>query len=164
MNSPHKLPVTRKMLPFDDVVMIPHRCLATYMDMPANCSAISSGNGLLSYVVNPFTEPVWTQILNVFEKLVIIIPHISPKNNGLERTRVDLKWHILCFYWLSSQWWFYCYPFCIVIYIDVHQLAVDIVFNMAFPLISIGIRVLRLVTCCDMYMTLKGTLAPDWIF
>ena len=66
VNSPHKGPVTRKMFPFDDVIMnyLPDSSrkigisrLSQYLHyLP---TAVINGNGLLSDATQPLSEPMW---------------------------------------------------------------------------------------------------------
>ena len=59
-NSPHKAPVTRKMLPFDDVIMNIYNFISQGHMATKNWLNIGSGNGLLPDDTKRLTEPTLT--------------------------------------------------------------------------------------------------------
>ena len=62
VNSPHKWPVTRKMFPFDDVIMWCIACcfLSDAFQLKLLWWTIGSGNGLLPDGTKPLPEPLLT--------------------------------------------------------------------------------------------------------
>ena len=136
MNSPHSWPATRKLFPFDDIIMLSQwfeiwrpRQTSCFVNRSPSDSQASDGWVLLDYIYRSLLQYRWKRGNDMYKQLDILTHYISwwrhqmesfprywPIVRGLHRSPHKGQWHwALIFFYLrlngrlskkSWGWWF----------------------------------------------------------